>query len=39
LRIADDLELTAAPSDRELSGLRELHARTRAAHANGALHA
>jgi glutaconate CoA-transferase subunit B len=35
LRVSPELAATPAPTDRELAGLRALHARTKTAHANG----
>jgi glutaconate CoA-transferase subunit B len=37
LRIAPQLETTSQPNERELSALRDLHARTAAAHGNAAI--
>jgi glutaconate CoA-transferase subunit B len=37
LKIAPQLETTSMPSDQELSALRDLHARTAAAHGNASV--
>jgi glutaconate CoA-transferase subunit B len=37
LKVASELETTSLPSDQELSALRDLHARTAAAHGNASV--
>jgi len=37
LRVAPQIETTSVPSERELSALRDLHARTAAAHGNASV--